>query len=81
MKLNALLLKPQDNVVTCIREVHKGEDVVFRRGEEVCALMALEDIPYCHKAPLLIRPIYHRTKLMNPKFLPILSHPHLTVEY
>ena len=52
MKLNALLLKPEDNVVTCIREVQKGDPVVFRRGEEVCSLTALEDIPYCHKAAL-----------------------------
>ena len=52
MKLNALLLKPEDNVVTCIREVQKGDPVVFRRGEEVCSLTALEDIPYCHKAAI-----------------------------
>lgn len=50
MKPNALLLKPQDNVVTCIQEVKAGDPVVYRRGEEVLSVLALEDIPYCHKA-------------------------------
>lgn len=50
MKLNALLLKPQDNVVTCIREVKKGEPVVYRREGEILSVEALEDIPDCHKA-------------------------------
>ncbi len=50
MKPNALLLKPEDNVVTCIQEVKKGEPVVYRRDGETLSVPALEDIPYCHKA-------------------------------
>ncbi len=52
MKPNALLLKPSDNVVTCISPVKKGEPVVYRRGDELCSFPALEDIPYCHKAAI-----------------------------
>ena len=49
MNINALLMDPADNVVTCVTEVHKGEEIVFKRNDEVCTLMAAEDIPYCHK--------------------------------
>ena len=49
MKINALLMGDTDNVVTCMEDVDNGSEVVYRRGEEVCSLTALEDIPYCHK--------------------------------
>ena len=52
MTINALLMDPADNVVTCVTEVHKGEEIVFKRNDEVCTLTAAEDIPYCHKAAL-----------------------------
>ena len=50
MTINALLMDPADNVVTCVTEVHKGEAIIFKKGEEVCSLTAADDIPYCHKA-------------------------------
>ena len=52
MEINALLMDLADNVVTCVNEVAMGESVVYRRGDEVVALTALEDIPYCHKIAL-----------------------------
>ncbi len=52
MKINGLMMDVTDNVVTCMSEVKAGETVVFRRGEELRSLTALEDIPYCHKIAL-----------------------------
>ena len=52
MEINALLMDPADNVVTCVNEVAAGETVAYRKGEELLTLTALEDIPYCHKIAL-----------------------------
>ncbi len=52
MEINALLMDPTDNVVTCVREVQAGEQIVYRNGDEICSLEARETIPYCHKAAL-----------------------------
>ena len=52
MKINALLMDEKDNVVTCVADVAKGEQVVYRCGEEICSLTAEEDIPFCHKIAL-----------------------------
>ena len=41
-----------DNVVTCVIEVFAGQDVVYRRNDQVCLLRAEENIPYCHKVAL-----------------------------
>ena len=49
MEINALLMDPKDNVVTCVTDVKAGETVTYRKGEEVCSLEAKEGIPYCHK--------------------------------
>lgn len=49
MEINALMMDPVDNVVTCINEVKIGEQVVYRKGDELCSLTAKENIPYCHK--------------------------------
>ena len=52
MKINALLMDPADNVVTCVEEVRSGEEIIYRKGDEYLTLTASEDIPYCHKAAL-----------------------------
>ena len=52
MEINALMMDPTDNVVTCMNEVKAGEQVVYRKGDEVCTLTAKENIPYCHKIAL-----------------------------
>jgi len=52
MNINALLMDERDNVVTCVAAVTKGSQIVYQKGQEVCALIAEEDIPYCHKAAL-----------------------------
>lgn len=50
--INALLLDDKDNVVTCIADVAAGEAVTYRRGKEICTIIAREAIPYCHKVAL-----------------------------
>lgn len=52
MEINALMMDETDNVVTCVTDVKKGEEVVYRKGDEICTLTAEEDIPYCHKIAL-----------------------------
>ena len=52
MDINALLMDEMDNVATCVAEVLKGGQAVYRKGGEVLAVTALEDIPYCHKIAL-----------------------------
>ena len=52
MVINALLLDPKDNVVTCVADVAAGSEVVYRRGDETVRLTAEEAIPYCHKIAL-----------------------------
>lgn len=52
MKVNALMMDVTDNVVSCVTEVAKGEKAVYRKGDEICTVTALEDIPYCHKIAL-----------------------------
>ena len=49
MTINALMMDPIDNVVTCMTEIAAGETVCYRRGEETCTLTASQIIPYCHK--------------------------------
>ncbi len=52
MNINALLMDERDNVVTCVAEVAKGNQIVYQKNGEVCTLTAEDDIPYCHKAAL-----------------------------
>lgn len=50
--INALKMDERDNVVTCVKEVKRGEDVVYQEGASEMSLVAEEDIPYCHKVAL-----------------------------
>lgn len=52
MEINALLMDEQDNVVTCVKEVPAGEQVVYRKGDQILTVEAKETIPYCHKVAL-----------------------------
>ena len=53
MEINALLMDPSDNVVTCVNEVSAGQPVMYRKGDATLTLTALEDIPYCRKIALV----------------------------
>lgn len=52
MAINALLMDPADNVVTCVEDVAAGTDVTYRNGDQLLTVSALEKIPYCHKIAL-----------------------------
>lgn len=53
MEIQALLMDEKDNVVTCVKEVKAGEEVVYRKGEDYFSVKAEEDIPFCHKIALI----------------------------
>lgn len=53
MTINALLLDEKDNVVTCVKEVKAGEEVVYQAEAGIKTMTAMEDIPYCHKVALV----------------------------
>ena len=50
--INALLMDERDNVVTCVKEVKRGQSVAYQDGAALRTLVAEEDIPYCHKIAL-----------------------------
>ena len=52
MEVNALMMDPHDNAVTCVTDVPAGSEVVYRAGDELRRLTAAEDIPSCHKVAL-----------------------------
>lgn len=52
MNVNALLMDPSDNVVTCVAEIAAGEQVMYTVDGSVCSVEAREDIPACHKVAL-----------------------------
>lgn len=52
MNVNALMMDPSDNVVTCVKDIAAGEEVVYQKAGELCRLTAEEAIPNCHKIAL-----------------------------
>lgn len=52
MNVNALMMDPSDNVVTCVKDFAAGEEVVYQKAGEFCQLTAEEAIPNCHKIAL-----------------------------
>lgn len=52
LAINALLMDSRDNVVTCVRDIKKGEAIVYQQEGSLYSLIATENIPYCHKAAL-----------------------------
>ena len=52
MDINALMMDSTDNVVTCMTEIPAGSMAVYRNGNEICSIVAKENVPYCHKIAL-----------------------------
>lgn len=46
MKVDALIMDPKDNVVTCVRDVKAGEVVHYRSKNEDLEILAKEAIPF-----------------------------------
>ncbi len=57
MHINALMMDPRDNVVTCVAAVAAGDPVCYRNGSELCELKAIAAIPFCHKIALVDLPL------------------------
>lgn len=53
MNVNALMMNENDNVVTCVADIHKGDTITYLRNNVLCTLTAEEDIPYCHKVAII----------------------------
>ena len=53
MEINALLMDEIDNVATCVEVVTAGQEVTYRKGEQICSIVAKDTIPYCHKVALV----------------------------
>lgn len=52
MKIDALMLDPKDNVVTCVRDVAADETVCYRKEDDFLNVYAKENIPFGHKIAL-----------------------------
>ena len=52
MKIDAIMLDPKDNVVTCVRDITAGECVCYRNGNDFLNVDAAENIPFGHKIAL-----------------------------
>lgn len=52
MEVNALMMDTLDNVVTCVKDVAAGEEVIYHKDGETCQITAAQDIPSCHKIAL-----------------------------
>ena len=50
--INAVLMAPNDDVVTLTQAVSAGGEICYQRGEEICSLVAATDVPLYHKAAL-----------------------------
>ena len=52
MKVDALIMDPKDNVVTCVRDVKAGEVVHYRSKNEDLEKIAKQAIPISHNNSL-----------------------------
>lgn len=53
MNVNAIMLTADDKVVTIVGDVKKGDTVSFKKGDNPCEVVALEDIPAFHKIAIV----------------------------
>jgi altronate dehydratase len=49
MNINAIMLRPEDNVATVVNDVKAGDTVSFSKNGEQCVIKAAESIPAYHK--------------------------------
>lgn len=50
MEINALLMDPKDNVVTCVAQVAAGSQVVYRRGTNCAPSPQKKPFPFATKS-------------------------------
>jgi len=49
MKIDAIMIKPVDNVATALRDIQAGEDVMVGMDEKRIQVLARESVSYGHK--------------------------------
>ncbi|MGL4790736.1 MAG: UxaA family hydrolase [Anaerotignaceae bacterium] len=52
MSVNAIMLRPIDNVVTVVGEVSKGDTINYVKDNQQCSVEAKENIPAFHKVAI-----------------------------
>lgn len=49
MRIDAIMIKPEDNVATALRDLHREEEAAIGAGEARKMIRLIEDIPFGHK--------------------------------
>jgi altronate dehydratase small subunit len=49
MRIDAIMIKREDNVATALRDLHREEDAAVSAGEAQEMIRLIEDIPFGHK--------------------------------
>ncbi|MBW1783303.1 MAG: UxaA family hydrolase [Deltaproteobacteria bacterium] len=49
MRIDAIMIKREDNVATALRDLHREEDAAVSAGEAREMIRLIEDIPFGHK--------------------------------
>ncbi len=49
MRIDAIMIKAEDNVATALRDLHREEEAAVSAGEARKMIRLIEDIPFGHK--------------------------------
>lgn len=49
MKAEAIMLNPEDNVITVVNGASSGQEIHYFKGSELCSVITTQQIPPCHK--------------------------------
>jgi altronate dehydratase small subunit len=49
MRIDAIMIKEEDNVATALRDLHREEEAAISAGEARKIIKLVEDIPFGHK--------------------------------
>jgi altronate dehydratase small subunit len=49
MRIDAIMIKPEDNVATALRDLHREEEAAIGAGEARKMIRLIEEIPFGHK--------------------------------
>jgi altronate dehydratase small subunit len=49
MRIDAIMIKAEDNVATALRDLHREEEAAISAGEAQKMIRLIEDIPFGHK--------------------------------
>ena len=52
MKINSIFINSKDNVVTTLKPVEKGTDVIYKTDEDFMKIESCDDVPVYHKVAM-----------------------------